>query len=365
MGNASLLRLRIVDAGFTLAEVLVVLALTLLLTGSMLAVATGSISAGVAQPEAVDLQQRARAASDLLSHDLLIAGSGIDTGPRFGPLIRYFPPIVPRKMGLTNADPWTVARSDAITVMYVSDQMAQASVRNVLDVTGPLLTVNQFPSCAGMALCGLDAGASIAVFDRLGHFDFFTVEAETGSAATLRERRTDRSFAYAPGSAVAQAEFRSYYFDAARHQLRLYDGDQSDVPVVDDVVAVRFEDLGEPDPPTEPRPPLGASNCLYNVDGSPSGGLSVLPAEGQSLARLPLTLFQDGPWCGDGANRFDADLLRVRKVRVLLRLQAGPDFVRGQSPDFAVSGPSTNAGNLVRDYTVQFAIAPRNLNLGR
>jgi hypothetical protein len=31
-------------------------------------------------------------------------------------------------------------------------------------------------------------------------------------------------------------------------------------------------------------------------------------------------MFQDGPWCGSGDNEFDADLLRIRKVRVTLRM---------------------------------------------
>ena len=33
-------------------------------------------------------------------------------------------------------------------------------------------------------------------------------------------------------------------------------------------------------------------------------------------------MFTDGPWCGGGTTRFDADLLRIRLVRVTLRVQA-------------------------------------------
>ena len=38
--------------------------------------------------------------------------------------------------------------------------------------------------------------------------------------------------------------------------------------------------------------------------------------------RCTAAILTDGPYCGSGDNQFDADLLRVRKVRVTLRMQA-------------------------------------------
>ena len=66
-----------------------------------------------------------------------------------------------------------------------------------------------------------------------------------------------------------------------------------------------------------------------------------------------------------GMNRFDADLLRVRKVRISLRVQAGNDMLRGTSADFATVGNSRSAPKQLADYGVRFEVTPRNMNLGR
>jgi hypothetical protein len=66
----------------------------------------------------------------------------------------------------------------------------------------------------------------------------------------------------------------------------VYDGDRSDVPLVDHVADMQV---------------------AYVAD-EPTSLLT--PAE-----------LADGPVVGESPNRFDADLLRVRRVRVTLRLQ--------------------------------------------
>jgi hypothetical protein len=91
------------------------------------------------------------------------------------------------------------------------------------------------------------------------------------------------------------------------------------------------------------------------------------------LVPLTSSMLTDGPWCpGAGApNRFDADLLRVRRVRVRLRLQAGDPSLRGQVAStterawFRVAGTARDPYRLVPDLEVQFDVAPRNLNLAR
>jgi len=83
------------------------------------------------------------------------------------------------------------------------------------------------------------------------------------------------------------------------------------------------------------------------------------------LAALPLAILNDGPWCGDGNNRFDADLFRVRKVRVTLRVQASSTTFRASGSEFSVGGINTSALKNLPDYSVVFEISPRNMNLGR
>ena len=44
----------------------------------------------------------------------------------------------------------------------------------------------------------------------------------------------------------------------------------------------------------------------------------------------------DGPWIGAGSSRYDADLLRVRLVRVSVRAEAARPSLRANAPDVVV-----------------------------
>jgi hypothetical protein len=109
-------------------------------------------------------------------------------------------------------------------------------------------------------------------------------------------------------------------------------------------------------------------NCTFMVaNGQTVPRLPALAAnEGQVL--LTQQQLTDGPWCPDGAraDRFDADLLRIRKVRVVLRVQSALASLRGPTGVlFMRGGTSTSSTRYVPDQEVRFDITPRNLNLGR
>jgi hypothetical protein len=110
-------------------------------------------------------------------------------------------------------------------------------------------------------------------------------------------------------------------------------------------------------------------NCTFTL----SGGLQVPrlawlgDGEGQ-LVKLTPSQLTDGPWCPDSAapGRYDADLLRIRKVRVMLRVQAGQDSMRGVAGAlFTRAGTSKSAYQFLTDQEIRLDVAPRNLNLGR
>ena len=104
---------------------------------------------------------------------------------------------------------------------------------------------------------------------------------------------------------------------------------------------------------------------LYDAAGNLLARPTLAADEG-SLAALPAAMLTDGPWCGSGTNEFDADLLRVRKVRVSLRMQVASAALRGANPLlFQNPGQSQGGAKFVPDYLVQFDITPRNLNLTR
>jgi prepilin-type N-terminal cleavage/methylation domain-containing protein len=320
------LRTDFANAGFTLFELVVSLALALVVAGAAFAIIAPGTTTGRTQPEVVDAQQRARVGQDLFARDLYMAGAGMDLGPAVGPLLAHFAPIVPRRMGLQNADSHTVARSDAITILYVPRTSVQTALSDPL-VPGGVLRVTQLPNCSGDPLCGIRVGASLLVFDQAGHFDGFTVTQVLADSAQLRPWQASQTpYSYPTGSLVAEVEWHSYYLDSASRQLRHFDGYSTDIPVVDEVV-----------------------------------GLSVEYFEGGSQAALPLSVLRDGPWCGSGENRFDADLFRIRRVRVTLRVQVGNDMMRARSSDYAIAGRSLSAARSLPDYALRFDISPRNM----
>jgi len=354
------------EAGFSLVESLVAMVLMLVVTGAVFGLVNPDTTVSRAQPEAMDMQQRARVASDVLFRDLFMAGAGIYAGPQTGALTNFFAPIIPRRMGKSGADNYTVVRPDAVTIAYIPNTYSQTTIRQDMPLPSSELKVNDMPNCPkGEQLCGFKEGMTVLIFDPEGHFDFFTITEVQDDAGHLQLYQQDLSYAYQVGAFITQAESHTYYFDAVNHQLRHYDGYLTDVPIVDNVVGVSFEYWGDPNPPLKPKPPAGVANCLYDDTGTLLPGMTVLTPQGGSLAPLPLSMLNDGPWCGNGNNRFDADLLRVKQVRVTLRVEAESKSLRGTSAAFADAGTSSSALRYLPDFSVRFEVSPRNMNLGR
>jgi hypothetical protein len=94
----------------------------------------------------------------------------------------------------------------------------------------------------------------------------------------------------------------------------------------------------------------------------------MLAPGGDALAELTSGHLSDGPWCPDefSRNRFDADLLRVRRILVTLRVQSALASLRGPAgPLFTRGGTARASDRFVPDLIAQFDITPRNMNLGR
>jgi type II secretory pathway pseudopilin PulG len=353
------------ENGFTLPETLVATLLMVAVTGTALSIVAPAATMAQALPEAADMQQRARVALDAIQRDLLEAGAGLDAGSAAGSLVNFLPPIVPRRIGFVGGDAPGTARADAISLLSAAT-FAQTVTRGPLASTAPVLTVASRPGCP-MAdpLCGLREGSDALVFDEEAHFDVFRVAAVAGDIAELRHHDPGPSFPYPAGARVVSVTSRTYYFDPSLRQLRLADGYLGDAPVIDNVVGFTVAYSGDPNPPRAPRPSVGTANCLFDAAGAPLGGLAVLGSDGGSLAQLPLAMFADGPWCGEHGSRFDADLLRIRRVRLTLRVQAGPDRFRGAGSWFAVPGSSRRADQTLPDFVLSVDVTPRNLALAR
>ena len=210
--------------------------------------------------------------------------------------------------------------------------------------------------------CGLSRGVEVLIFDGMGQYDVSKIKSARGEVAIVEPRGTSLSASYAVGAPVTAVESHTYWLDRTRHQLRHYDGYRTDVPIVDNVVDLRFTYFGDPNPPLAPRPALGDENCVIDAMGNPK--LADLGEE--PLVELAGRTLSDGPFCGARPNRYDADLLRVRRVRVDLRVQVAAADLRGGDPAlFIRPGSATPGARWVPDSAVRLDVTPRNLNLAR
>jgi hypothetical protein len=365
--NAATLRRS--QAGYTLTELLISTAIMVTITGSIFTLMSPAQGSATAQPEVADLQQRMRIGSETLFKELVMAGAGPYQGASTGSLINFFAPILPRRTGRLNPDPTqgpTSFRTDAITLAYIPNTYSQTTISSPMPNVSAELKVTDIPGCPkGLNLCGFTAGMIVIIFDNTGHFDTFTITEVQDAAAHLQHRGQDLNHPYETGASITQIVSNTFYLDRNTNQLMRYDGADTETPLVDNVVDLRFDYFGDPNPPREPKPPAGIANCLYDAAGNYIN-LPTLPPSDGSLAILDAGMLSDGPYCGSGSNQFDVDLLRVRKVRATLRMQASSASLRGTDPAlFMRPGNAPGGERVIPDYNVSFEVTPRNLNLAR
>jgi prepilin-type N-terminal cleavage/methylation domain-containing protein len=389
------------QSGFTIIELLVATAIMLAVLASLFSILNPAEGTFQAQQEVSDLQQRMRVAVDTLSKDLMMAGAGVYSGLRarsVGALSNVSAPILPYRAGGLDPDPPGTFKADTISLLYVPDTAAQTTISSPLPPTSNHLEVNNEPGCPfNHPLCGFQAGMQVIIFDNTGSMDTFVITGVQESAGYLQRHGPDFTHSYDAGSVIAQVSTRTYYLKnddvAQTYELRYYDGNQTDVPLVDNVVGLIFEYYGDPRPPTlrkpttdptgpwttyGPKPPApgvdsgmgygAGENCVFAVsNGQQVPRLPDLSPGSSTLQRLTQAALTDGPWCPgpNSAARYDADLLRIRAIRVTVRVQANLKMLRGTGALFAKGGNARGGDMYVPDQELRFDVAPRNLNLGR
>lgn len=344
------------DDGFTLAELLVSAAVGLIVLSAAFSFLSVHLLLVRTLPDAADVQQRGRIAADLLWSDLVTAGAWAGQGGVGESMSCCIPVVHPRRIGRRGADPAGTSRDDVVTVVRTAPGAVPGRLQAPTDAG--LLVLETGSGCvASRPVCGLREDDTLVVFDASGVHDFFVLGPPGAGAAPLLPRQSTPPQAFSAGATAVGVETRTYYFDAPAHQLRVYDGDLSDAPVIDDVVAVRFEYWGVAGVPVQARVEAGADTCWTAADGLPRLH-HVHAGAGMPEVRLAIEDFQDGPWCGAGENRFDADLLRIRRVRARLRMAAGSALARGTGAAFLVPGGALSALRLVPDFEVAIDVAP-------
>lgn len=355
------------DRGFSLVEVLLALAILLAAMVPLLHIAASGQRLARTHGEATDLHQRLRVAAGTLRKELTQAGTGALRGPvagLSGSLTGYLAPVVPARTGARAPDAPLSAFPDRISLAYLRDDAWPLPLTvDMASATEAVPVSASMPGCGPAGLCGFSVGSRALVMDTTavgaGH-DFFTV---TGIAGALAHDAPNPPFhrPYAAGrSIVVPVVQRVYYLDRVNRRLMVYDGHQGDMPLIDNVLDVRFTYFADPSPSSVARPAEGSGNCVYDAGSPPAPRLEELLGAG--LHELTAAEMTDGPVCGAGADAFDGDLLRIRLVRVTIRLQAAADEVRGSGALFVRPGRSTSGDSYVPDYQVTFDVAPRNMS---
>ena len=386
--------------GFTVVELMASMALALIVCGALFTLLDAARRTAGSNAEVGELQQRLRASLHLVANELVNAGAGPDRTPLAGPLGFVFPAVAPYRRGQIgdDAQAGVTFRPDVLSLAYVASSPAQGEVAGTVDLGGRL-RVTVRPNCgalAPVAVCGFLEGMRVVLFEPSGAHDFLTVEDVAGADVELSYRGPLAS-TYTAGTAVV-AHVAAHTFarrpDPATGipQLTHYDGFLTERPAVDHMVGLWFEYFGEADPPrlrpgAEPGvtrgpwttygpapPPIGVDdastawsegeNCVFTVaDGRHEPRLAVLGPPG-TLVPLDAGLLGDGPWCpdADAVRRYDADLLRVRQVRIRVRAEAAPRSMRASAGAVFTRGGVASAGmDQAPDQEAVLDIVPRNL----
>jgi hypothetical protein len=396
------------EAGFSLVEALVATAIIVSVAAGVLSVLNPAHGVFSTQSEAADMQQRLRTGVDTLTRDLRSAGAGAYSGALAGSLGGYFAPIMPfrRALDSTLSDDPGVFKGNAITILYVPSTAVQTVLRSDMPTASSPVLISTESGCPKTQTgsvdpsCGFKARATkAAIFDGTGAFDMLDITSvDVGLQALDFQPQGALSKAYLGSSSkhltkVVEISSHLYYLNTLTRQLIHHDGFSTATPVLDNLVGLDFEYYGDPSPPAfarpgkdrmvtyGPAPPApGISqagfapgeNCTWRVSGGVQVTRLAVLGNAAGLIRLNASQLTDGPWCPDevSMNRYDADLLRIRKVRVTLRVQSGNDAVRGSLTTgndalFANRGSALSRAQTVPDRSVRFDITPRNLNLGR
>jgi hypothetical protein len=223
------------ERGYTIIELLVAAAVMLTVVAGVAGVLHAALLRVPWLEESTDLQQRTRAALELLSADLRAAGASDPSGT----LATHLPIVLPR----TAAAAPTVPAHGAAARLGAPLLPADALV--VLD-TGGVCVSN------GIA-CGFRSGATALVSDRTGQGDLLGVDAIAPGAFTTLVT-TPRLTSYALGADVTELLDVTYTLDAAARILERQAGGVS-LPLADNVTALSFEYEGSAARPREPTPP--------------------------------------------------------------------------------------------------------------
>lgn len=374
------------DRGFTLVELLVAALLTLV----VLAIAFGVVGPARASFDrdaaGSDVAQRLRVGLQALADDVRGAGAGAALAGHI-----RLPDSVPVVEPLASLDGTEASDGNlhALRIVTISATAAQSRLREpVTAATGPI-RLRPPPICSSAsAVCGFDAGATVMIFDETATYDLVDIHAIDSFDLSLVPA-SPLVGRYRADATLAAADIVTYGLapeEAGGQRLVKVTAAGAAMPLLDHVVEFAVSVYGTAVPPAlavegrppayGPRPPpLGedddrdpwgaGENCTIALgeDGRRVARLPELGTEGQLVPLTP-DMLRDGPWCpGDGSpRRFDADLLRIRRVDLRVRVEVASAMLRGPAGAlFRRAGQGGRASAWVPDGELRLSIVPRNL----
>jgi hypothetical protein len=371
--------------GFSLVELLVAVVITVLVIAGALVVAASARSTFMVEPAAFDTARRLRESADALAGALRGAGGALSAGDGVGWLGSSVPVVWP----LTNLDETSSATFSALWILRAVAEGGGG--RSLLPQPGPgaALTLDRANGACPLTavVCGFDVGDAAVVFDGRGHFDVFEIALVSDALGQIMPS-APLSRAYAAGSWIVEA--RADRFGLVRqadgsHTLTRVTWAGAREPLVDGIVELDIGVWGQREPPLLRDAANGAGLATYGLHppaadaadddgywlegehcmaarsgGAPVTRLADRPDEDAGLARLTPVDLADGPWCPREGwpGAFDADLFRIRRIDLRLRVEVRAAMFRGPVGRlFARAGTAADARQWVSDRSLSVSVA--------
>ena len=226
--------------GFTLVELLIAMAITILIAGAIAGVAPQARAAFERVPADLEMQQRGRTAIDVLSQALRSAGNNVAATESFGPLSDLLPTV-----SVSGEDEPGVFTE--LTVIIPVPDPAQATLDVDQAGAGGAMTLSPAHCPNVKDVCGFTPKRTAVIADGEGHFDIFSIAATNVGAHQLTSAKV-LSQSYPVGSVLVEADrfvFSLKEQPDGSHTLVRTTAAGAVQPIVDFVSGLAFDRTGQ------------------------------------------------------------------------------------------------------------------------